>query len=563
MKKINVFQTAFVLPYITLISINLATAFKCGTDELKIEPIPISVPKEVQKRRAANEFTPIKIKADYTSFTRTGSMTSETLEKAKQLIDATISEFNKLLKIQHENIDLKGSEDIFKKGCKVNQFPSDFDNILIENDLVIFPSFHGNLSSNVLAAATYCIYDTKTYRPYAGILYINPSISFDKKNTDIYMKQILLHEMTHILVFHPGLFEKWGLMKKINDIYYINSPNALSKAKQHFNCDSLTGIPLENQGDKGSAGSHWEARYMLTDYMMSTNYVEPTISDITLALFEDSGIYQVNYYTGGLFKFGKNKGCAFFNRKCLYGGTTSFPDEFCTNFNQDSWTNARTNKGSCLIYKYNTEVPEEYRYFTNPKYGGFYPADYCPVTAVDSNLKKNDYLPTSCKYGTSSLSDYGEIIGETSFCFNSSLLPSSSTLEQKYRSICYEVECDNTNKQIIIKYGSSSVKCPTSGGSLNPSGFKGNVICPKYYDICSSGDNKLCNDLFDCIDKKATTDQSSYSYIPGQKDDEKYIEPVSDDDNGDNDDIPIYRGGDSCLKYNYNLFLLILLLTFI
>ena len=96
MKKINVFKTTFVLAYITLISINLATAFKCGTDELKIDPIPISIPKEVQKRRAANEFKPIKIKADYTSFTRTGSMTTETLEKAKKLIDETISEFNKL-----------------------------------------------------------------------------------------------------------------------------------------------------------------------------------------------------------------------------------------------------------------------------------------------------------------------------------------------------------------------------------------------------------------------------------------------------------------------------------
>jgi hypothetical protein len=493
-------------------------------------------------------------------------MTTETLEKAKKLIDETISEFNKLLKVQHVDIDLEGEEDTFKKGCGLNKLPSDFKNLLNDYDLIVFPSFDQDLSSNVLAAATFCIFNPNTFQPYAGNLYINPSISFDKTNTDIYMKQILLHEMTHILVFHPEIFEKLGLTKKINDNYYINSPKALSKAKQHFNCDSLTGIPLENQGNKGSAGSHWEARYMLTDYMMSTNYVETAISDITLALFEDSGFYQVNYYTGGLFKFGKNKGCAFFNRKCLYNGVTSFSDEFCTNYNQESCTNSRTNKGSCIVYNYNTEVPEEYRYFTNPRYGGFLAANYCPVTDVESNLKNNDYYPNSCNYGTPSLSDYGEIIGDKSFCFNSSLLPSSSTLEAEYHSIYYEVECVNKNKQIIIKYGSTSVNCPTSGGSFSPSGFKGTVICPKYYDICSSGADKLCNDMFDCIDKKATADQNSYLYVPGQKDDEKYIEPISYDDNGDNgdnDDIPIYRGGDSCLKYNYNLFLLIILLAFI
>ena len=33
------------------------------------------------------------------------------------------------------------------------------------------------------------------------------------------------------------------------------------------------------------------------------------ISEITLALLEDSGWYKANYYTGGLMRFGKNKGC--------------------------------------------------------------------------------------------------------------------------------------------------------------------------------------------------------------------------------------------------------------
>ena len=74
----------------------------------------------------------------------------------------------------------------------------------------------------------------------------------------------------------------------------INTPKVLAVARQHYNCKSLTGIPLENQGSTGSAGSHWESRYMLGDYMISTDYMDNVISDITLALFEDSKIYKVN-----------------------------------------------------------------------------------------------------------------------------------------------------------------------------------------------------------------------------------------------------------------------------
>ena len=108
------------------------------------------------------------------------------------------------------------------------------------------------------------------------------------------------------------------------------------------------------------------------------------------------------------------------------------------------------------------------------------PANYCPV--ADSELSKTDYYPTSCKIGSSELSsDYGEIIGDNSFCFISSLLPINSNNDVSSQAICYRVECDNNNKQIIVNIGSSSITCPTSGGIVtNPSGFKGSLKCPKY-----------------------------------------------------------------------------------
>ena len=41
------------------------------------------------------------------------------------------------------------------------------------------------------------------------------------------------------------------------------------------------------------------------------------ISEFTLSFLEDSGWYKANYYTGGLFRFGKNQGWQFIENDCL------------------------------------------------------------------------------------------------------------------------------------------------------------------------------------------------------------------------------------------------------
>ena len=111
-------------------------------------------------------------------------------------------------------------------------------------------------------------------------------------------------------------------------------------------------LPLENQGGEGTAGAHWESRYMLTDYMIAdTDYREVVMSNITLALFEDTGFYKVNYYTGDLFKFGKNKGCDFFDKKCIENGKP-ISEEFCVEEYQPKCSPSRTIKYRCYINYY-------------------------------------------------------------------------------------------------------------------------------------------------------------------------------------------------------------------
>jgi hypothetical protein len=75
--------------YITLlisISIKHLSCYKCGADKLKIKPGIVNITEEENKRRLANEFTNIKIKVDYSSFTRPNSMDSDTFNKIKSLI---------------------------------------------------------------------------------------------------------------------------------------------------------------------------------------------------------------------------------------------------------------------------------------------------------------------------------------------------------------------------------------------------------------------------------------------------------------------------------------------
>ena len=548
--KINLIKAAILL---ILFSIDIVKCFKCGADKIKLNPQNIETTEEEERRRLDTSFQTIRIAADYTTLQKPSSMDNDIFEKIKDLIEGTFDEFKKFLMVQPVKIDLSNKLEQIKQSCNVETVGSDYANFLINYDLIIFPQFNDTMPSQTFAGASFCLTATSSKRPVVGVLYLNPNLLYTNTNLDIYMKNILLHEITHILGFTPRIFQTLNLVTESDSVYYIISPKALSKARQHFNCASISGIPLENQGGQGSMGSHWEARYMLGDYMISTNYSDTVLSDITLALLEDFGFYKVNYYSGGLFKFGKNKGCDFFNEKCI-NRNGPISEEFCISPNQPMCTASRTNKGSCVINDYNLSdisIPEEYQYFDNPNYGGMLKADFCPV--ANGNYSSTYYYPGNCKIGISNLdSDYGEKIGDNSFCFISSLLPTSSNYNTDSRAICYEVQCDSNNKQIIINIGSLTINCPTSGGTIsNPSGFKGNITCPKYIDICDFKDNVMCNEMFDCLTKKVETDENSYMYGSNEINDSN-DSTDSNNSNNSNDSTDSNNSNDSTDSSNSN-----------
>jgi hypothetical protein len=145
----------------------------------------------------------------------------------------------------------------------------------------------------------------------------------------------------------------------------------LAAAREHYGCDFLTGVELEDGGGNGTALSHWEERVLSNEFMTgSFSEREPAVfSHITMALLEDSGWYEVDYSTSIPATWGYKKGCSFVDpANCIkwpkmYGG--------CTSDNQNSCNFDRQSKAFCG-YSNKLNITESYYiYYGSPKKGGF------------------------------------------------------------------------------------------------------------------------------------------------------------------------------------------------
>ena len=522
-----------------LITLNFSSLFchKCGAD-LLIKKLNVNAditPKENKRRKLSSEYTPINIKIDYTILNiqkSLGLVNNFNYEAFQTELEKIANYFKKIVLVQHELFDQESLLEGIKKQC----YSSITDLGEIDSyDLIVYPQVDTEeefITSETIAAASHCLLSEVSQRPIVGIILLNKNLN-TKNDLEYYIRNALFHEFFHILGFNFLFFK--NKQYEENSYTYLNSPKLLEKAKIHFGCDDIKGIRLEDQGESGTVGSHWDARFMQGELMIGEDYSEVVMSDMTLAFLEDLGYYKVNYYTGGLFRFGKNQGCSFLEKKCIYSEGTLFPNEFCYESNKPFCTGSLTSKGTCYIAKYKEDLPTNYRYFADSKVGGKKLADYCPISFFTKYDGDYNY-PMNCAYGKKENDD--EIIGSNSICFKSSINLRSNS------SICYEIECDRINKQIKVKIGLKTALCyGTKYDIENPDDLNGFLSCPDYNMVCTS--NTWCNNMFDCIDRKSIPDESTYDYISDRtklinrdnilikvddskklgEDDEKYIWP--------------------------------------
>ena len=497
--------------------------FKCGSNKYNIKPKINNANNSLRYLESETNHS-IKFYIDYEIMDKQVNNKINNTIITSNYISFIKSSLNKTMNVFKSLLNVSSTQSIYISNENIYDPPDDLKNIITESnlpeilnktikaDIIILPIIFP-LAEDIDAAAFTFLIDN-TYRPILGIVELRPNYNFSLKNSEKFLSLLLLHEITHVLVFSPSLYSLFQTEPntKIFDYEIINginrtkicTPKVVQAAQKHFNCSSISGIELENQGSNGTIGAHWEARIMLGDYMIAIDYPEIVLSDITLSLFEDSGWYSVNYYTGGLFRFGKNMGCSFLNSSCISNGETEFELDFCTTPEEPRCSAGNLERGFCYITTYSSDLDKYYRYFKNSTQGGFFYADYCPIMInTDSSYY---YYYSHCDLDSYNKRYDNEIYSNNSICVLNSLVTSDNK-SGNTRALCMEVQCDYNNNVVLISLGNETVSCFASG-EFSIEGYKGSITCPDFNRVCSG--SKWCIDAFDCVEKKSITLESVY-----------------------------------------------------
>ena len=304
-----------------------------------------------------------------------------------------------------------------------------------------------------------------------------------------------------------------------HQVNLIVTPRVIEEVRRHFNCPSLEGAELEDQGLMGTHLTHWEKRIFENEAMTGTYTQNPVISRITLALMEDTGWYKANYLMAEHLEWGEGLGCDFVKKSCLDWIDTQRARNgdihpFCDNVRQGVLKTDCTKNGNavafCNLQEYTTPLPLHNQYFnTLPgihssnvnRYGGTVAlADYCPYlqeftwrsgerTVRDSRCSMEENNPPPL------LNFYGESYGQGSRCFTHAghwriqrcnrLHPLSHS-----GSGCYKYDCERSQGLIII-VNDRSYPCLRSGQKLHASYISsgylhdGYIVCPSCQEVCN------------------------------------------------------------------------------
>ncbi|GAQ77732.1 Leishmanolysin-like peptidase [Klebsormidium nitens] len=192
--------------------------------------------------------------------------------------------------------------------------------------------------ASTLAHSSYCYQDPETDRPLAGNVNFCPSAV----NAALRDRQTLIavHEMLHALGFSDSLFPFYrdatgnplsavtaSFTERGHTVTKVVAPTTLAMARTHFGCSTLNGAELENDGGNGTALSHWEARIFQGEAMLGVLGQEAVFSNLTLALLQDSGWYNVNFQMAEFLQSGFGLGCNFPLLSCA---PTAMPAVFNT-----------------------------------------------------------------------------------------------------------------------------------------------------------------------------------------------------------------------------------------
>lgn len=322
-----------------------------------------------------------------------------------------------------------------------------------------------------IAYAGPCYVDTTMgNRPFMGAANFCPSQILD---SDLdYVKIISLHEITHALVFVTALIERFPLysnalsQQRINgqDVSIVTTPKVVQAARDHYNCPTLRGVPLENHNG-GSA--HWESRIIFPELMnggLTSSLANTTaISRLTLSLFEDSGWYTVNYEAGLAHEellSGSDEGCDFITTNC---NSTSYPYS-CTSCCEllAQCTHDYQAAGICLQFRFFDSCPV------------LVPLRFCTDVTAPPNINISAFPPGA-------VLDFGP----QSICVETNRDPDFSTIYNCVVHDCFQIEGTEL-VAFTLTFNSQTEWCYPDGTVNN-----GQLLCPPVKFACARGDIEM------------------------------------------------------------------------
>ncbi|KAJ7966711.1 Leishmanolysin-like peptidase [Quillaja saponaria] len=367
-------------------------------------------------------------------------------------------------------------------------------------------------TGNTLAWAVACERD-QWGRAIAG--HVNVAPCHLTAEAESLLSATLIHEVMHVLGFDPHAFAHFRddrkrrrdqVTEQVMDeklgrvVTRVVLPRVVMHSRYHYGAFSknFTGLELEDGGGRGTSGSHWEKRLLMNEIMTGSVDTRSVVSKMTLALLEDSGWYKANYSMADHLDWGRSQGTEFLTSPCnLWKGAYH-----CNNTQLSGCTYNREAEGYCPIVTYSGNLPQWARYFTQANKGGQSSlADYCTYFVAYSDGSCTD---TNGARAPDRM--LGEVRGSNSRCMASSLVRTGfvrGSLTQG--NGCYQHSCVNNSLEVAVD-GMWKV-CPEAGGPIQFPGFNGELICPTYHELCTTGPivisgqcPNLCNFNGDCVD---------------------------------------------------------------
>lgn len=419
--------------------------------------------------------------------------------------------------------------------CGKNQPSQAYTTGYPNTDFVLYVTGRPTGGSTIAWALT-CATASGSVRPISGHANFGPALINDDLQQQV---STAIHEVSHALGFSSSMFGSFRIpgttsprgysnviksfQERGHTVHKIITEEVVAKAKEQFNCPDWglsAGGEVEDGGAAGTTGSHWEKRVYMNEYMTGTlNANLPAVySAMTLALFQDSGWYIVDYNVAEQLAWGNGEGCAFAQDYCKTWPTTYF----CSQTNRGGCFPNLFFKGKCNFIDNQLigggELVPWFRYFPESNYWGGISsvADHCPYFNVDDG--------DDCRDATNSNIRplLGESTGVASRCFTGTFARSDAHISLKvYHAGCLRTSC-NVNTlaiEVLLKRADHqptdylTVTCPKTGTqaqrtldlAVETSGeFEGTLICPEASKVCSGNpcDTNICSGHGTCQEAK-------------------------------------------------------------